>query len=136
MTSRLITVAITALAITACGSVSGRAAPTAMPSAAPTQLVNADAGGFYSMHVGDTILVALRVDDGFQQWSHPVSSNQAVLLPVVDVRAAAVLGMTLAKFQAAGPGTATLHSAAGVNCTPGSACPALARAWQVTIRVS
>jgi hypothetical protein len=44
--------------------------------------------------------------------------------------------VTLAKFRAAAAGTTDLTATASVACSPGAACPALARLWRVTIVVS
>jgi hypothetical protein len=60
-----------------------------------------------------------------------------VLLPVVDTRAAAVRGVTLGSFQAVAAGSAQVTSTTAQDCPQqGAACPAIARAWTVTVQVS
>ena len=120
--------------VVACGSVAGHVEPT--PSAAPADLTNSSDGDRYAMHVGDQVTVSLQQESGFTPWSHPVAADPQVLQPMVDTRAAAVRGATLARFRAAAPGTTTLTSTASVLCSPGQACSALARAWRVTITVT
>ncbi len=118
----------------ACGSAG--TGPAASPSASPpSQLGVADSGRTIRLNVGDSIEVGLREQPGFSQWSHPTSTNTGVLAPQVDPRAAAVQGMTLGSFRATGRGIADIQSAAGAVCSPGTACPALARAWQVHVIV-
>ncbi len=118
----------------ACGSAG--TGPAASPSAtAPSQLTVADSGRTVTIGVGASLEVALQAQPGFSQWSHPSSTNASVLAPQVDPRAAAVQGMTLASFRAAGRGVADIQSASGAACSPGTACPALARAWQVHVIV-
>ena len=129
-----------ALTLVACGSVSGSNPPAATPTpiASPLggQITNSDEGRTISLHVGDQVELVLHQQSGFTQWSGVQTSNRSVLTPVVDVRAAAVRGVTLAMFKAVAPGSSDVTASAGVDCTPGSACPALARLWRVTVRVS
>lgn len=119
-----------------CGAAAARppVASTA-PATAPAQLTVADAGRAVTLHTGEPIEVALAQQPGFGQWSHPTSTNAGVLAPRADPRAAAVRGMTLASFQATARGTADLQSGAGEECSPGVACPAIARGWQVHVVV-
>ncbi len=129
-----------ALTLVACGSVSGSNPPAATPTptASPVggQISDGDDGKTISLHVGDQVELVLHQQPGFTQWNGVQSSNPSVLMPVVDVRAAAVRGVTLAMFKAVGPGRSDVTASAGVNCSPGTACPALARLWRVTIQVS
>lgn len=122
--------------LTGCGAAAGQppAASTA-PASPPAQLTVADAGRVVTLHTGESIEVALAQQPGFGQWSQPTTTNAGVLAPQVDPRAAAVRGMTLASFRAAARGTADLQSGAGAECSPGVACPAVARGWQVRVVV-
>jgi hypothetical protein len=142
--------------VTGCGSVgrpgSGSAAspspsaPSGTPPAGPNQtgpggnpaaaLTDTDLGRTVLVHKGDRLSVALHQVTGFSPWSHPASSDGTVLQPVVDTRAAAVRGVTLGSFQAMAPGTVQVTSSAAANCPQGAACPAVARAWTVTVQVS
>jgi hypothetical protein len=132
-------VAAALLGLTACGSVSLRPAPAGSPSVAPTggaQVTDADENKTLRFHVGDTFEVVLHEQPGFTPWQNLQPMNHTVLQPLVDTRAAAVRGVTLARFRAAAIGSTDLTATASVACSPGAACPALARLWRVTIVVS
>jgi hypothetical protein len=106
--------------------------PAGNPAAS---LTDADVGRTLQVHKGDRLSVALHEPAGFSPWSRLASSDGTVLLPVVDTRAAAVRGVTLGSFQAVAPGTAQLTSTTAQDCPQGP-CPAIARAWTVTVQVS
>ena len=124
------------LLVTACGAAAVNPPAAATPSPAGAQLTNADAGRTVSMKVGDSVEVALRQESGFTGWDNVHSTDVTVLAPQVDVGATAVRGMSLHKFKAVGAGRAEIQATASVLCSPGSACPALARAYAVTVVVS
>ena len=132
----LLAAAALLLAATACGSTGVNPPAAPPPSAAGAQLTNADDGRTVRMSVGSTVEVALRQESGFTPWANVQSTNTAVLQPVVDVHGTAVRGVTLAMFRAAAAGTADIMATAGPDCSPGAACPALARAYRVTVVVS
>jgi len=111
-------------------------ASTSPRAAAGSQLTNADAGRTVTMKVGDIVEVALRQEPGFTGWQGVQSSDTMVLQPAVDPRAAAVQGISLHDFRAAARGQAQIFASASVLCSPGAACPALARDWRVTVIVS
>lgn len=119
----------------ACGSVAGGPGASPPPTA-PAQLTVTDDQRTVSLHVGQSVEVALQQQPGYSEWSHPTATDTAVLAPQVDPRAAAVRGMTLASFKAVAKGRTDIRSAAGAACSPGVACPALARGWQVHVVVS
>ena len=131
-------VAAALLGLTACGSVALRPAPADSPSAAPaggSQVTEADENKTLQFHVGDTFEVVLHAQSGFTPWQNLQPVDRTVLQPMVDTRAAAARGVTLAKFRAAATGRTDLTATASVACSPGAACPALARLWKVTIVV-
>lgn len=135
-----ITLAACLLAVAACGAVpAGPGSPSTPPSAGPTsgagRLTNADSGRTVHLRVGESIELVLRQEPGFSEWQGVHSSDPAVLAPVVDTHATAVRGVTLAGFRAAAPGRSTVSATAGAECSPGTACPALARAYTVTVVV-
>jgi predicted secreted protein len=131
-----------------CGSVGRPAAPTS-PSASPgaaipggnpaatpaAALSDADSGRTVQLQKGDRISVTLHQAPGYTPWSRLATSDGGVLLPVVDTRMAAVRGVTLGSFRAMAPGSARVTSTAAQDCPQGSACPAPARAWAVTVQV-
>ncbi|MBJ7613277.1 hypothetical protein [Candidatus Nephthysia bennettiae] len=99
-------------------------------------LTDADSGRTVRMQKGQVISVALHEANGFTPWSRLATSDGGVLTPIVDTRAAAVRGVTLASFEGVAPGTAQLTSSASQDCAAGAQCPALARGWTVTVIVS
>lgn len=135
---RLLAAGASALCLAACGAAAAPSAPapTTPPSPAGPVLTNTDAGRTVTMKVGERIEVALRQENGFTMWENVTSTNPSVLQPVVDPRAAAVIGMSLHSFQAMATGQAQVTATATVQCSPGAACPALARDWRVTVIVS
>lgn len=131
--------AVALLGLTACGSVPIGPAGPASPSAAPAggaEVTDADENKTLRYHVGDTFEVVLHAQPGFTTWQNLQPLDRTVLQPMVDTHATAVVGVTLAKFKAAAPGSTDLTASATAACSPGVACPALARLWKVTIVVS
>ena len=129
-----------ATALAACGSTglpaSNPPPPIASDLPAGSVIANADDGKTFVLKAGDEIEVALHQEPGFAPWQNVISTDTMVLQPTVDTHAAGVVGMSLHKFRAAGAGQAQVQATTTVMCSPGAACPALARAWHVTIRVS
>jgi hypothetical protein len=122
------------LFVTACGAAGAPISASPAPSASAS-LGDADSGRTLTYQVGDTISVTLHQQQGFQPWSTLDSSNHAVVSPMVNTRNTAVRGVTLGLFKAAATGSAQITANAGVDCSPGMACPALVRVWSVTIQV-
>jgi hypothetical protein len=140
------------LAVAGCGSVA-RSTPGASSTAAPSpseapppssnpltspaaSLTEADSGRSLQVARGGIVSVVLHEPQNFSAWSVVASSDASVLAPVVDTRAAAARGVTLASFQAAGPGTAQLTSSAAPACPKNVPCPAVQMAWTVTVKVT
>jgi hypothetical protein len=121
-----------------CGSVTaGHASPSPLPSAAaPLALTDGDAGRTFHLRSGQVLSVVLHQPQGYTPWTDLHSTDPAVLAPRVDTRRMAVRGVTLGSFRAAAAGTARLEATTGISCPPLKVCPALARAWVVTVRVT
>ncbi len=127
------------LGLLGCGSAAGAPAAPGSPSAASTgegTVTDTDENKTLTYHVGDTFELVLHEQAGWTMWQNVTSSNPNVLQPMVDTRAASVRGVTLARFKAATPGKSDVTATAGMACSPGQACPQLARVWRVTIQVS
>src|SRR5260370_18336093 len=75
------------------------------------------------MEWGQKLEVVLRASQGMQSWSHPVSSDQSVLAPIVDPAATAAQGVTLAAFEAKRTGEATVTSYPRAACPSGQPRP-------------
>jgi hypothetical protein len=99
-------------------------------------LTDGDAGRTFHVRSGEAVSVVLHQPKGFNPWSDLHSSNAAVLAPRVDTRRLGVRGVTLGSFRAAAHGTAQLDATTAISCPPQQVCPALARAWVVTVQVT
>ena len=122
------------LSIGGCGSVShGSVSPTARAGLA---LTDTDAGKTFQLRSGRVVLVTLHQVSGYTAWSDLHSTDTAVLAPRVDTRKLAVRGVTLGSFGATAAGKAQLQATSSVSCPKLEVCPALARAWTVTIQVT
>ena len=127
------------MTVLGCGSVTAGHAVSPSPSPnAGTRLAltDGDAGRTFHLHSGQVVSVVLHQPQGYTPWTGLHSTNPAVLAPRVDTRRTAVRGVTLGSFRAAAAGSAQLDATTGISCAPQVACPALARAWIVTIEVT
>jgi hypothetical protein len=105
-----------------------------LPGASPTVTVSSSTGSGYTVTVteqdraatllvGQKLLVELHAKPGMSDWAGVRSSDPAVLAPLtIDVMVPR--GVTVAAFQAAGPGEAEVTAVAGALCSPGLMCPA------------
>jgi hypothetical protein len=69
-------------------------------------------------------------------WQHVKSSNEAVLVPIVNPAAMAARGVTLSAFQAIAAGQAEVTAYASPTCPPGSACPMYVAVYSVQVTVT
>jgi len=119
---------IAALVLSACGAVGSGAAPPAgaSPSTGPGlsfDVAVSEKDKTAILHVGQKLEAVLHAQHGMTAWSSVRSSDEAVLVPIVNPAAPAARGITLAAFQALAPGKAQITATAGANCSPGTACP-------------
>jgi len=89
-----------------------------------------------TMHVGQKLEVVLRAGQGMNNWSHPTSSDESVLAPIVDPAATAARGVTLAAFEARKAGDVTVTSNSGPACSPGLACPMYLAVYSLKVTVT
>ncbi|MGH7763258.1 MAG: hypothetical protein ACREOM_02435 [Candidatus Dormibacteraceae bacterium] len=89
-----------------------------------------------AMHVGQKLEVVLHASSGMSNWTHPQSTDESVLAPIVDPAATAARGVTLAAFQARARGDVRINSTAGPACSPGQACPMFVVLYSVMVTVS
>jgi hypothetical protein len=125
--------------LVACGSSS------AGPPPGPTQSPN-PRGGFditvtekdhaVTMHVGQKIELVLHAAQGMKPWTHPTSSDTAILTPIVDPAATAVRGVTLAAFQARAPGQVDVNATAGPDCPPNQPCAMFLAVYNLKVTVT
>jgi hypothetical protein len=89
-----------------------------------------------SMHVGQRLEVVLHAPSGMANWSHPESSDKAVLVPIVDPAATAARGVTLAAFEARKAGQVEVRANASPLCSPGQPCPMLIAVYSLRVIVT
>src|SRR5947199_9400723 len=128
------------LTIAGCGSMAGGRASASPSSSANSPaslaLTDADAGKSFQLRTGQVVSITLHQPKGYAPWTGLHSTDPAVLAPRVDTRRLAARGVTLGSFGATAAGTAQLQATTAVSCPPSQVCPALARAWMVTIQVT
>ncbi len=132
---------LAAVALSACGGVGGEAAPprysspTINPGAGFDVTVN-ESSRTATLRVGQTLAVVLHARTGMTTWSGVRSSDQSVLVPIVDPAATSARGVTVAAFKAIAPGRAQIDATAGPDCSPGQACPAYLMVLTIDVTVS
>jgi hypothetical protein len=136
MRTILIAVA-TVLALCACGA-SGTAAPPS-PSTGTGRGFDVsvtEKDHAISLRVGQKLEAVLHASPGMAAWSEVKSSDQSVLMPIVDTGATSIRGVTLAGFQAMAPGHARITAQAGMDCSPGQACALLLEVLAIDVTVT
>ncbi|HLZ95892.1 MAG TPA: hypothetical protein VKT20_11230 [Candidatus Dormibacteraeota bacterium] len=88
-----------------------------------------------SVHVGQKIEVVLTERPRMTQWG-PITADDTTVLQPVPTGITAPIGVTVAGFAALKPGTATIRSTAGPQCSPGQACPMYAVLFSVRVTVT
>jgi len=135
----ILIVLVTLLSIVACEPTRLAASPT-RPGPVLTspayRLTEADSGRTIIVHRGDTVAVTLRELFAYRPWSAPSSSNSEVLTPIANPVATSTPGLTEGGFEAIATGIAQLHAVSLFSCSMGQACPNLARAWIIEVRIS
>lgn len=129
--------AAAALALAGCAALSSPAGPSPAPTATPATIAitDGDLGRTFHARPGDNLSVLLHQPAGYTPWQLS-SSDPEVLERVVDTRAAAPAGVTMAEFRAVAAGTAMIRASSAISCPGGQVCPALARGWAVTVQVA
>jgi hypothetical protein len=88
------------------------------------------------MRAGQKVEVVLHANSGMDSWKQVRSTNESVLVPIVNPAATAVRGVTLAAFKAVAPGQAEITAYANPQCPPGSACPMYVAVVSIKVTVS
>lgn len=123
----LLIAAAAALVISGCGAY--REGPVAVPTPTPGEgtglgydVVVTEKDKTATMRVGQKVEVVFHAATNMDSWTQVRSTNESVLIPIVNPAATAVRGVTLAAFKAVAPGQAEITSYANPHCSPGSAC--------------
>jgi hypothetical protein len=88
------------------------------------------------MRVGQKVEVVLHAAANMDNWTQVRSTNESVLIPIVNPAATAMRGVTLAAFKAVGPGQAEITAYASPHCPPGAACPMYVAVLSIKVTVS
>lgn len=84
---------------------------------------------------GERLEVILHARPGMSDWSG-VNVDDYTVLRAVPTGITAARGVTIAGYEAARPGTATIRATATPLCSPGQACPAFAMLFEVSVTVT
>jgi hypothetical protein len=128
-----------ALLLTACGATGigggGNASPS--PSDGDRFDVTAtEADHAITIHAGQTLELVLHRQNGLNNWSHPSSSDESLLMPIVDPAATAARGVTLAAFRAEKPGSVDVTATASPVCPSGGMCPMYVALYSLRVTVT
>ena len=135
----LMLVVVAAALISGCGSVGTASGPSPTPSAGSNlsfDVTVTETTRAASMRVGQKLEVVLHAGNGMNNWTQPRSSDESILAPIVDPAATAVRGVTLAAFQAKGPGQVDITAYGSPICPSGQACPMYVMLFSVKVTVT
>lgn len=123
--------------VAACGSYNLGAPPP--PSPAPpmgSDVTATEKDQAVTMHVGQKLELVLHAARGMKPWTHPTSSDHAILAPTVDPAATAVRGVTLATFQAKAAGQVDVAANAVPDCAPNQPCAQLIAVYNLKVTIT
>ena len=135
----LMLVVAAAALISGCGSVGTASSPSPTPSGGSNlsfDVTVTETTRAASMRVGQKLEVVLHAGNGMNNWTQPRSSDESILTPVVDPAATAVRGVTLAAFQAKGPGQVDITAYGSPICPSGQPCPMYVMLFSVKVTVT
>ncbi len=135
----LMLVVVAAALISGCGSVGTASGPSPTPRAGSNlsfDVTVTETTRAASMRVGQKLEVVLHAGNGMNNWTQPRSSDESILAPIVDPAATAVRGVTLAAFQAKGPGQVDITAYGSPICPSGQACPMYVMLFSVKVTVT
>jgi hypothetical protein len=130
---------IFATLLVACGSYNLGAPPPPSPSLAPPMgfdVTVTEKDHAVTMHVGQKIELVLHAAQGMKPWTHPTSSDTAILVPIVDPAATAVRGVTLAAFKANAKGQVEVTANAAPDCAPNQPCAQFLAVYNLKVTIT
>jgi hypothetical protein len=127
--------------VTACGATGIGLGSNPTPSPTPSSsarfdVVASETDHAVAMHVGQTLEVVLHAPNNMNNWTHPASSDESVLGPLVDPAATAARGVTLAAYQARKVGQVDLNSTASPRCSAGQPCPMYLAVYSLKVTIT
>ena len=141
----LLAVVLAGVMLGACGTVIGcvcgpAVLPTPPPPSTPGptlsfDVVISDNDRAVTVKSGQRIELILHAKPGMTDWSG-VNVDDYTVLRAIPTGITAARGVTIAGYEAARKGTATIRATATPLCSPGQACPAIAMIYEVTVTVS
>ena len=136
---KLLLVIAAAVLISGCGSVGTGSSPN--PTQSPGSNLSFDVTvtettRAASIRGGQKLEVVLHSGNGMNNWTQPLSSDESILIPIVNPAGTAVRGVTLAAFQAKAPGQADITAYGSPICPSGQACPMYAMLFSVHVTVT
>jgi len=87
-----------------------------------------------TVKAGQRIELVLHERPGMSEWNG-INVDDPSVLRAIPTGITAARGVTIAGYEAAGPGTATIMATATPLCSPGQACPAFAMLFEVRVSV-
>jgi hypothetical protein len=130
--------------LAACGTVGCVCGPAVLPTpgtppaTSPTagfDVVITDTDRAVTVKSGQRLEVILHAKPGMSDWSG-INVDDYTVLRAVPTGITAARGVTIAGYEAARPGTATIRATATPLCSPGQACPAFAMLFEVSVTVT
>ena len=140
----VLAVALAAVMLGACGTVGCVCGPAGYPTPPPPHTPGPSAGfdvvisdndRAVTVKSGARIELILHAKPGMSDWSG-VNVDDYTVLQAIPTGITAARGVTVAGYQAARKGTATIRATATPLCSPGQACPAIAMIYELTVTVS
>jgi len=129
---------VAGLILTACGGTGGGSGstPGVTPPGLHFDIAVSEKNTVVKMRAGQTLEVVLHAYPNMDNWTQLKSSDEKVLVPIVDSAATAPRGVTLGAFQALAPGEATVTAMSSPHCSPGQACPMYIALYSLKVTVA
>ena len=109
-------------------------APVVSPTAGFDVLIT-DTDRAVTVRSGQRLELILHAKPGMSDWGG-VNVDDYTVLRAVPTGITAARGVTIAGYEAARPGTATIRATATPLCSPGQACPLFAMIFEVVVTVT
>ena len=119
--------------------------PAVMPTPVTSPVATSPTAGFdvlitdtdraVTVKSGQRLELILHAKPGMSDWSG-VNVDDYTVLRAVPTGITAARGVTIAGYEAARPGTATIRATATPLCSPGHACPLFAMIFEVVVTVT